>query len=99
MLKRNVLKTVTTVAAFAAVLTLGMSLLPSPGRADNDNNGSQDEKQMIQTGLAVAGSIGINLNPVGKDPDMVGLGSYLVNVVADCNGCHSIPQTSFTATG
>ena len=99
MLKRNVRKTVTTGAAFAAVLTLGMSLLPSPGRADNDNNGSQDEKQMIQTGLSVAGSIGINLNTRGKDPDMVGLGSYLVNVVADCNGCHSIPQTSFTATG
>jgi hypothetical protein len=99
MLKRNLLKTITTGAAFAAVLTVGMSLLPSPGRADNDNNGSQDEKQMIQTGLSVAGSIGIQLKTAGKDPDMVGLGSYLVNVTSDCNGCHSVPQTSFAAGG
>ena len=34
---------------------------------------------MIQTGLTTAASSGIELNMAGKDPDMVGLGSYLVN--------------------
>ena len=71
------------------------------GRAANDNNGSQDEKQMIQTGLTVAQSIGVQLNMDGKDPDLVGLGSYLVNVTSACNLCHS-PQlitTSFTVNG
>ncbi|MBF6570063.1 MAG: hypothetical protein IVW54_14435 [Candidatus Binataceae bacterium] len=28
----------------------------------------------------------------GKNHDLVGLGSYLVNGVGDCSGCHSFPQ-------
>ena len=31
----------------------------------------------------------VPLNMVGKDASLVGYGSYLVNAVADCNGCHS----------
>lgn len=39
-------------------------------------------------------SIGMAISPVvpnmaGKDPDLVWLGSYLVNAVGDCNGCHN----------
>ena len=42
----------------------------------------------------------VPLNMVGKDPTMVGYGSYLVNVVGDCNGCHSAgPATEFSAGG
>jgi len=89
MLKHRFLKFATSLGAFAAVFALGMSLSPAPGHASNDNNGAQDEKQMIQTGLTVAASSGIQLTMAGKDPDMVGLGSYLVNVAGDCNGCHS----------
>lgn len=99
MWKHDALKTLTTGAAFTAVLALGISVLPSSGRADNDNNAVQDEKLMIQIGNSVASTIGINLKTAGKDPDMVGLGSYLVNVAADCNGCHSIPQTAFAPGG
>jgi hypothetical protein len=70
------------------------------GQAANDNNGAQDEKQMIQIGLSVAASEGITLNMNHKDPDMVGLGSYLVNVIGDCNGCHSAgPPTEFATGG
>jgi len=40
------------------------------------------------------------LNLVGKDLDMVGLGSYIVNSVADSNGCHTAsPQTEYLPTG
>jgi hypothetical protein len=36
----------------------------------------------------------------GKNPAMVGLGSYLVNVAGDCNGCHSAgPQTEYARGG
>jgi len=66
MLKRKLLKTLTTGAAVVAVLVLGISVVPTRGRADNDNNGAQDEKQMIQTGLTVAATSGIQLNMVGK---------------------------------
>ena len=68
-----------------------------PGRAHNDNNGAQDEQQMIQIGLKIAP---IQLNMAGKDSDLVGLGSYLVNAVGDCNGCHSDgPMTEFIPSG
>lgn len=88
MLKRQSLRTLTTTGACGALLVLGMSIVP-PGRAENDNNGSQDEKQMIEIGLSFASSTGVQLNLAGKDPDMVGLGSYLANVAGHCNACHS----------
>ena len=94
-------KTLTAGAVFAALMTTGMLFVPKQGRAanDNDNNGAQDEKQMIQIGIQVAASSGIQLNMSGKDRDMVGLGSYLVNVTGDCNGCHSAGPTTEYAPG
>jgi hypothetical protein len=36
----------------------------------------------------------------GKNPALVGLGSYIVNAQADCDGCHSAgPQTEFAPGG
>lgn len=85
-------KTVGAGFAFGVLVVTGM-LISSPGRAANDNNGPQDEKLMIQLGFAVAP---VTLKYDNKDADMVGLGSYLVNVAADCNGCHSAgPQTQY----
>jgi hypothetical protein len=98
MLMRH-LKTLTAGVAFVAILVIGMSISSTSGLADNDNNGSQDEKLMIQTGLATAAKTGIQLNMTGKNPDLVGLGSYLVNVASDCNGCHSDPRTTFASRG
>jgi hypothetical protein len=63
-----------------------MLISPKAGRASNDNNGSQDEKLMISQGMAISP---VQPNMAGKDPDLVWLGSYLVNAVADCNGCHT----------
>src|SRR5439155_4166804 len=75
------------------------SIISPAGHAANDNNGAQDEKQMIQTGLRLASTIGIQLNMSGKDTDMFGLGSYLVNT-HDCNGCHTAdPSTEFIPSG
>lgn len=63
----------------------------------NDNNGAQDEKLAIQIGYSVAP---VPLNTAGLDPDLVGLGSYIVNVTGDCNGCHSAgPASEFMGTG
>lgn len=42
----------------------------------------------------------VALNMVGKDPNLVGYGSYLVNAAGDCNGCHgSGPQTEYATGG
>jgi hypothetical protein len=44
------------------------------------------EATLSQIGLAIAP---VPLNLIGKDQQMVGLGSYLVNAIGDCNGCHT----------
>jgi hypothetical protein len=54
---------------------------------------------LAQIGMAIAP---VPLNLTGKDPQMVGLGSYLVNAIGDCNGCHTgggPPNFNYTATG
>lgn len=79
-------KSLTAGAALAALVVIGVAITPPSVRAKNDNNGAQDEQEMIRIGLAIAP---VPLNMAGKDQDLVGLGSYIVNVTGDCNGCHS----------
>ena len=43
------------------------------------------ERSRIQKGLEIAP---MPLNLKGKDRDLVGLGSYLVNAVSTCSSCH-----------
>jgi hypothetical protein len=51
----------------------------------------------VQKGLQIAP---VMLNMQGKDPNLVGYGSYLVNAVAYCNGCHSAGiQTEYAKGG
>jgi mono/diheme cytochrome c family protein len=100
MFLRKFSKSLTAAAAFAAVVMAGVLIDSKSGQAANDNNGAQDEKQMIQIGLSFAATAGLQLNMTGKDPDMVGLGSYLVNVSGDCNGCHTAnPATEYLPAG
>ena len=87
-------------AAVVAFVAGGMLAAPNAGHAFNDNNSAQDEKEMIRIGLDVAASTGIRLDMRNKDSDMVGLGSYIVNVAVDCNGCHTRdPATQYLPTG
>ncbi len=57
------------------------------GQGPDGNAGSEASK--IQIGYAIAP---VPLNVEGKNPALVGLGSYIVNAQADCAGCHSNPQ-------
>jgi hypothetical protein len=99
-LKRQFFKALTAGTVFGGLIFGGILFSSKSGQAANDNNSVQDEKQMIQVGLAVASSEGISLNMNQKDPDMVGLGSYLVNVIGDCDGCHSSgPPNQFAPGG
>jgi hypothetical protein len=54
---------------------------------------TSDDPRIMQ-GLAIAP---VTLNLTGRDRNMVGLGSYLVNAVAGCNDCHTNP--SYTTSG
>jgi len=54
---------------------------------------------LAQVGLAIAP---VPLNLAGKDQQMVGVGSYLVNAIGDCNGCHTgggPPNFNYAAGG
>jgi hypothetical protein len=58
--------------------------LTSPGvHADSSNTDSR-----VQLGYAAV-PLGLKLNLKGLNPDLVGVGSYIVNGQADCNGCHT----------
>jgi hypothetical protein len=46
-------------------------------------------ENMAERGLKIS-PVSVNLK--GKNRGVVGWGSYLVNAVADCNGCHTFPQ-------
>ncbi len=48
--------------------------------------GPGDDESKIQKGFEIAP---VRLNLTGKNRALVGMGSYLVNAVGDCNGCHS----------
>ena len=60
---------------------------------------------LAQSGGDSRVNIGLNAAPVpldmrGKNVALVGLGSYFVNVVGDCNGCHSAgPPTQYVKGG
>jgi hypothetical protein len=74
-------------AIAAAALTA-----PRLRAADDDGDGSK-----IRRGFEIAP---VPLNLAGKNRSLVGLGSYIVNAQADCDGCHSAgPATQFLPGG
>lgn len=75
-----------------AVTTAGLGMLVNAQRVHADDTMSKAE-----VGLRIAP---VPLNLAGKDQTLVGLGSFIVNSVADCNGCHTAsPQTEYLPTG
>ena len=80
------------VVAAVALIVAGFGV--SATRADEDDFGA--ERSRVRIGFAVAP---VPLNMRGKDRELVGLGSYIVNVVSDCNGCHSPPQFTYAGSG
>ena len=69
-----------------------------PLRPNTVQGSEQDQNEArSRIGLEIAP---VPLNMQGKNPRLVGLGSYIVNAQADCNGCHSRgPQTEYVPTG
>ena len=74
----------------AGILTLGAiflaAMLDTPHAAQAQDNTSNDDASLIRIGFAIAP---VPLNLEGKNRDLVGLGSFIVNAQADCNGCHT----------
>ena len=66
----------------AGLIALGGMFISSP-RVHAD-----DDQDLVAIGFNIAP---VPLNLSGKDPKLVGLGSFIVNAQADCNGCHGSP--------
>jgi hypothetical protein len=97
MTHRKHLKILGTVAMIAAVLALALAHSPKGKAAGaGNNNDGDDSDPRIQRGFDIAP---VHLNLRGKNRELVGLGSYLVNAAGDCNGCHAGPSGEFAAGG
>lgn len=93
MTQRQLLKIVGSFTAIAVIVVIGMLTTSPRGQASSEGN----EQVEIQRGFAIAP---VPLNLEGKNRDLVGLGSYIVNAQGDCNGCHSAgPATEFALGG
>jgi hypothetical protein len=77
------------VAVWIVTLTLAAA-------GTSDASGRGDDESRIQQGFEIAP---VHLNLHGKNRALVGLGSYLVNAVGDCNGCHAGPPGQFAPGG
>ena len=75
-------KLVASLVAAMFVASVGAAVL----RAADDESESR-----IKIGFAYARAQNISLNLKGKNRELVGLGSYLVNAVGGCNDCHTAP--------
>ena len=84
-----------TLVGCAAVLLLG-ALGVSRAHAEDDE-GDHHRDPRVERGLQISP---VPLNLAGKNRRLVGLGSYIVNAVSECNGCHSAgPRTQFDMGG
>jgi len=91
---RKHLRTAGVATAFVAIIAAGM--LSSSRRVKAHDDDDERDEVRIHRGFEIAP---VSLDLVGKNPSLVGLGSYLVNAVADCNGCHSAGTATEYAVG
>ena len=83
-------------AVIAAAALVFVATTSSMSLADDDRDKIDDRDRIkestVQQGFAASPIPKDKLNLTGKNPYLVGLGSYLVNAAADCNGCHTFPR-------
>ena len=93
---KHMLKPAGAITLFAAIVFTALLSSSRPVRAGDDDDNDRNESK-VRKGFAIAP---VHLNLEGRDRELVGLGSYIVNAQADCNGCHSAgPQTEFGPGG
>ncbi len=89
--------TVGIAVTLVAIVVAGTS--DSSPRVQPQEVRANDEESLIKLGFEISP---VPLNLTGKDAKLVGLGSYIVNAVSDCNSCHNgggPPNFNYTAGG
>jgi len=95
MTQTRLLKSAAALTAFVAIILAGMVNSSKRVGARVEDTSDQREESRIRRGFEIAP---VPLNLQGKNRALVGLGSYIVNAVGDCNGCHSAgPPTEFAS--
>ncbi|MBB5344717.1 cytochrome C [Tunturibacter empetritectus] len=82
------MKNLTAKVLLTAGLVTLVGAIHHTARAD-DEDSFFIEHQRIAEGFRIAP---VRLNLEHKNPEMVGLGSYLVNAIGGCNDCHTNPS-------
>ena len=96
MTDTKLFKVAGVLTAFVAIVVAGMVNSSRHVRAHDDDDDERDESR-VHRGFEIAP---VPLDLVGKNRNLVGLGSYIVNAVGDCDGCHSAgPATEFVMGG
>jgi hypothetical protein len=83
---KRIVASAAVVILFATVTILSNSPLKGD---DNDRDRDRREADEIQIGFGISP---VKLNLRDQDPELVGLGSYIVDAVSGCNDCHTCPS-------
>jgi hypothetical protein len=62
------------------------------GQDRNDREREDQGEREVQIGFAISPISLSSRGLKGKDPELVGLGSYIVNAQGGCNDCHTCPS-------
>jgi hypothetical protein len=96
MTSKQFAKTWGVLTAMVVIVLAGIMISSPRVRASEDNDRDRDRDHdreqvdpRIEQGFDIAP---VKLDMDGKDWKLVGLGSYIVNGVGDCNGCHSASE-------
>ena len=82
--------------AISAAGIFAIVALHAPSAKVQAHEQDRGEDDLVRIGLSIAPDF-LNLN--GKDRRLVGLGSFIVNAQADCDGCHtSDPANEYLGT-
>jgi hypothetical protein len=89
-----------TAVALAAIVLAGVMNTPGHVQAQDEEN--NDEDQLVHIGYTIA-PVPLNLERKNNEQRrLVGLGSFIVNAQADCNGCHTggaPPNFNYSSNG
>ena len=80
--------------AIITLVALSLGLVVGADRSAYAWDDDTISSSLVEQGFAISPIPKDQLNLTGKSTTAVGLGSYLVNAVGDCSGCHSFPQYS-----
>jgi hypothetical protein len=90
-MKRIVMSVAGSIALFFIITLITNSPVRGDSNRDRNRRDREDEGELeVQIGFSIVPP-NIQLNLQGKDFDLVGLGSYIVNAQGGCNDCHSCP--------